>query len=212
MSLAQSISIGLTSQQIIQLGQLCYPIGTQLFKHPWTDERSCKTSLHAADICWWQSTFECIIQYTVTGDEIGQVFFCLWNRGSSMNKYSQNILYDHLSLTKKNWNKSTPLKDKQILVGGFQPVWKICASHIGSFCHGLGWKFKKNALKLPRKFSCHAPHNLQPHETPFFPRHMAARNSFSASLFLWEVNGSDLFLNFFVGHVVFRGSELRTFR
>ena len=28
MSLAQSISIGLTSQQIIQLGQLCYPVGT----------------------------------------------------------------------------------------------------------------------------------------------------------------------------------------
>ena len=53
MSLAQSISIGLTSQQIIQLGQLCYPVGTQLFKHPWTDERSCKTSLHAVDICWW---------------------------------------------------------------------------------------------------------------------------------------------------------------
>ena len=53
MSLAQSISIGLTSQQIIQLGQLCYPVGTPLFKHPWTDERSCKTSLHAVDICWW---------------------------------------------------------------------------------------------------------------------------------------------------------------
>ena len=116
------------------------------------------------------------------------------------------------SAQKKIWNKSTPLKNKQILVGGFQPVWKICASHIGSFCHGVGWKFKKNALKLPRKFSCHAPHNLQPHEAPFFPRHMAARNSFSASLFSWEVNGSDLFLNFFVGHVVFRGSELRTFR
>ena len=33
-SLAQSISIALTSQQIIELGQLCYPFGTQLFKHP----------------------------------------------------------------------------------------------------------------------------------------------------------------------------------
>ena len=36
--------IGLTSQQIIQLDQLCYPFDTQLFKHPWTDERSCKTA------------------------------------------------------------------------------------------------------------------------------------------------------------------------
>ena len=43
MSLAQSIWMGLTSQQIIQLDQLCYPFDTQLFKHPWTDERSCKT-------------------------------------------------------------------------------------------------------------------------------------------------------------------------
>ena len=119
MSLAQSISIGLTSQQIIQLGQLCYPVGTQLFKHPWTDERSCKTSLHAVDICWWQSTFECIIQQTVTGDEIGQMFhaktgismfFCLWNRGSSMNKYPKHFVGPRF-VDKKIWNKSTPLKN-----------------------------------------------------------------------------------------------------
>ena len=37
-----------------------------------------------------------------------------------------------------------------------QPIWKTCASHIGSFWHGSGWKFKK-CLKLPPRFSCKTP-------------------------------------------------------
>ena len=47
-SLARSISTGLTSQQIIQLDQLCYPLGIQLFKHPGTAAK------HAARLSHFQ--------------------------------------------------------------------------------------------------------------------------------------------------------------
>ena len=50
----------------------------QLFKHPWTDERSCKTSLHTVDdsqiLGKARLTMYTLIVQAMFGDKVGQMF------------------------------------------------------------------------------------------------------------------------------------------
>ena len=83
--------------------------------------------------------------------------FFVWNNGQKISK--QTLLLDAPSSippwqTDPSFGKTGDLVRKHKNLSGWwlnQPIWKICASQIGSFPQGSGWKYKKYLKTPPRK-------------------------------------------------------------